>query len=62
MYLKTRQDLIISEQLNVDADKIATTCATIPINIHLPFVTFAIYIKGEYIHLPPHKKIEKLAS
>ena len=30
------KDLTITEQLNVDADKIATTCAKIPIHIHSP--------------------------
>ena len=55
--IKPSQDLIIAEQLNVDADKIATTCATMSINIHLPSAPFAIYVKGEYIHLLPHKRI-----
>ena len=55
------KDLTIVEQLNVDAVKIATTCAKIPINIHLPSIPFAIYVKGEYIHLPPHKRIRELS-
>ena len=51
------KDLTIVEQLNVDAVKIATTCAKIPINIHLPSTPFAIYINRDYIHLPPYKRI-----
>ena len=40
------------ERLNIEADKISTTCATIPLNIALPTAPFAMYIKGECIHLP----------
>ena len=36
---KHYHDLTISEKLNLDADTIATSCATKPINIHLPFST-----------------------
>ena len=53
--------LTIGEQLNVDADKIATTCAKIPINIHLLSTSFAIYKKGKYVHLPPHKTIREVS-
>ena len=49
------KDLTIIEKLNVDADKIATTCAKIPINIHLPSAPFAIYTKGN-IFTFPHTK------
>ena len=49
---KLRKDLTIEEQLNINSDKIATTCAKIPLNIHLPSVPLAIYLKEEYIHLP----------
>ena len=55
--VKPNKDLTIAEQLNIDAEKIATTCAKIPINIHLSSDPFAIYIKGKYIYLPPHKRI-----
>ena len=56
-------DLTIVEQLNVDADNIAITCATIPINVHFPSAPFAIYIKREYIQppSPPHKIIREVS-
>jgi len=47
--------LTIAEKQNADADTIATFCASKPIHIHLPSAPFAIFVKGEYIHLPPHK-------
>ena len=43
---KLRTDLTTEENLKIDADKIATTCANSPLNIHLPTAPFAIYIKG----------------
>ena len=46
--LKPYNDLTIVDNLNVDADTIATTCATNPINLHLPSAPFVIYVKGEY--------------
>ena len=55
--IKSHQNLTITEKLNVGADTIATTCATKYINIHLPSTPFAIYVKGDYIHLLPHKRI-----
>jgi len=48
---KTYHDLTIAEKLNVDTDAIASSCASKPINIHLPSAPFAIFVKGEYIHL-----------
>ena len=59
--VKPRKDLTIAEQLNVDADKIATTCAKIPINIHLPSAPFAIHIKRDYVHLPLYKRIREVS-
>ena len=58
---KLRKDLANEEKLNIDADKIATTCAKLTLNIHLPTSPFAIYIKGEYIHLPLHKRIREVS-
>ena len=49
-------DLTIAEQLNVDADAIATSCVTKPLNVHLPSAPFAIFVQGDYIHLPHHTK------
>ena len=59
--VKLRKDRTIAEQLNVDADKIATTCAKIPINIHLPSAPFAIHIKRDYVHLPLYKRIREVS-
>ena len=59
--IKPYNDLTIAEKLNIDADTIETTCATKPINIHLPSTPFAIYVKGDYIHLPPHKRIREVS-
>ena len=59
--IKAYQDLTIVEKLNVDADTIATTCATSSINVHLPSAPFAIYVMGDYIHLPPHKRIREVS-
>ena len=58
---KSFQDLSIAEKLNVDADAIATSCATKSLNTHFPSALFAIYVKGEYIHLPPHKRIREVS-
>ena len=58
---KPYQDLTIAEQLNVDADTIAISCATKPINIHLLSTPFVIFVKREYIHLPPHKRIREVS-
>ena len=58
--IKPYNDLTIAEKLNVDADTIATTCATKPINIHLPSTHFVIYAKGDYIHLSPHNGIREV--
>ena len=52
---KPYHDLTIAEKQNADADTIATFCASKPIHIHLPSAPFPIFVKGEYIHLPPHK-------
>ena len=57
--VKTKKDLTIADQLNLDAVKIATICPKIPINVHLPSAPFDIYIKGDYNHLPPLKRIRK---
>ena len=59
--IKPYQDLSIAEKLNVDVDTIATTCATKPINLHLPSAPFAIYVKGDYIRLPPHERIREVS-
>ena len=59
--IKPYHDLTIAEKLNVDADTIAPTCATKPINIHLPSAPFAIYVIGDYIHFPPHKRIQEVS-
>ena len=58
--IKPYNDFTIAEKLNVDADTIATTCATKSINVHLPSAPFAIFVKGDYIHLPPHKRIREI--
>ena len=58
--IKPYQDINIAEKLNVDADTIATTCVTKPINIHLPSAPSVIYVKGDYIHIPPHKGIRQV--
>ena len=57
--IKPYNHLTIAEKLNVDADTIATTCATKTINIHLPSAPFAIYVKEYYIS--PHKRIRKVS-
>ena len=49
--VKLSKDLTIEEQLNEDADKIATTRVKLPLNIHFPSAPFAIYIRG--IYTPP---------
>ena len=54
---KPKTDLIAEVRLNIDADKVATGCAKITINTYLPTSPFAIYIKDDCIHLPPHKII-----
>ena len=52
--------MTIAEKQNADADTIATFCASKPIHIHLPSAPFAIFVKGEYIHLLSHKRIREL--
>ena len=58
---KLEQDLITEENLNIEADKIVTTCVKLPINIHLLTAPFIVYIKGEYIHLSSHKVIREVS-
>ena len=36
--------------LNIDADHLATTSATIPINAHVNSMPFEVYVKTKYIH------------
>ena len=45
-----RKDLSIYANLNIDADHLATTSATIPINTHVSSMPFAVYVKAKYIH------------
>ena len=47
---KSYQVLTIEEKLNVDADAIATSCATKSLNTHLPSAPFVIYVKGECVY------------
>ena len=47
---KSYQNLTIVEKRNVDADTIATLCATKSLNTHLSSAHFAIYGKGEYMY------------
>ena len=47
---KKRKDLLIYANLNIDADHLATTSATIPINTHVSSMPFALYVKTKYIH------------
>ena len=58
---KLSKDLTIEEYLNIDADKIATTCVKLPLNIHFPSTPFVTNIKGEYIHLLSHKIIREFS-
>ena len=59
--IKPYEDLTIAKKLNVDTDTIATTCATKPINIHLPSIPFALYVKEDHIHLSPRKRIQEVS-
>ena len=58
---KSHQDLSIAEQLNVDTDTIATSCATKTLNTHPLSAPFAIYVKGDYIHLQLYKRIREVS-
>ena len=57
---KPKEDLITEEKLNMDTEKIVTTCAKLPLNIHLPTSPLAFYVKGNYIHLPSHKRMQEV--
>ena len=59
---KLSKDLTIEEQLNIDTEKIATTCAKISLNIHLSFSSLAIYIKENIYTFPRTKEFDNLAS
>ena len=58
---KSFHDLSVAEKLNIEADAIATSCATKSLNTHLPSAPFALYVKGDYIHLPHHKRIREVS-
>ena len=45
-----RKDLSTYANLNIDADHLATTSATTPINTHVSSLPFAVYVKAKYIH------------
>ena len=59
---KLRKYLTTKKKLNIDADKIATTCSKLPLNIHLPTAPFAIYIKENIYTCPHTKELEKSDS
>ena len=46
----TYNDLDVKALLNIDADSIATSTSTIPINTHAISLPFAMYINNKYIH------------
>ena len=50
-------DLDIKAYLNIDADSIATSTATIPINIHAIALPFVMYIINKYTHHRPDHSI-----
>ena len=51
------QDSDINTKLNIDADKIVTALASIPINAHAMSLPFALYIDNNYTHHRPDHAI-----
>ena len=54
---KTYQELDIKAKLNIDVDEIATKTVSIPINTHIIFLPFALYIDDKYTHHRPDHSI-----
>ena len=44
------RDLPIKDRLNIDADEIATSSSSIPLNHHAQSTKFIIYVNNEYAH------------
>ena len=47
---KRYRDLPIKARLNIDADEIATSSSSIPLNHHIQSTKFIIYVNNEYAH------------